>query len=79
MVFTRQKKWRLVSALIFFSNLKLNLMNKLLKAIFLFSIFTYTVNVKAGDKNLAKYRVVFHSSSAGQNHCGHLVADGSKQ
>ena len=54
-------------------------MNKLLKAVFLFFIFTHTVNVKAGDKNLAKYRVVFHSSSTDQNHCGHLVADGNKQ
>lgn len=54
-------------------------MSKFLKAIFLFFIFTHTVNVKAGDKNLAQYRVVFHSSSADQNHCGHLVVDGSKQ
>ena len=54
-------------------------MSKFLKAIFLFSIFTYTVNVKAGDKNLAQYRVVFHSSSADQNHCGHLVVDGNEQ
>ncbi|MDD4189888.1 MAG: hypothetical protein PHI28_01035 [Mangrovibacterium sp.] len=50
-------------------------MSKFLKAIFLFFIFTHTVNVKAGDKNLAQYRVVFHSSSADQNHCGHLVVD----
>jgi hypothetical protein len=29
------------------------------------------------DTNLAIYRVVYHSSSAEQNHCGHLVVDGS--
>ena len=31
----------------------------------------------AADKNLAKYRIVSHSSSADANHCGHLVVDGS--
>lgn len=33
----------------------------------------------SGDINLAKYRVVYQSSSAEQDHCGHLVVDGSEK
>ncbi len=46
-----------------------------LALVFLF--LANAINLKASDTNLAKYRVVYHSSSAEQNHCGHLVVDGS--
>lgn len=33
----------------------------------------------ASSRNLAMYRIVFHSSSLDANHCGHLVVDGSQK
>lgn len=43
---------------------------------FLFFII-FSINANANDINLAKYRIVTHSSSSDANHSGHLVVDGS--
>ena len=40
-------------------------------------MFCLNTNLKAENVNLAKYRIVTHSSSADVNQCGHLVVDGS--
>ena len=53
-------------------------MIKTFVSIFLiFIILLLFTPTRANEKNLAKYRVVIHSSSSDANHCGHLVVDGS--
>ncbi len=54
-------------------------MKLVIKALILFFLLGKTSSLTAADINLAKYRVVFHSSSAEQDHCGHLVVDGSEK
>ncbi len=54
-------------------------MNRFVTAVPFLLFLANTLNLKAGDTNLAICRVVSHSSSADQNHCGHLVVDGSEK
>lgn len=45
----------------------------------LFILSGLNCKIKAVDHNLAKYRIVYHSSSIDQNKSGHLVVDGSRE
>lgn len=54
-------------------------MNRFIRTVLLPFFLAVAPGLKAGDTNLALYRVVWHSSSADQNQCGHLVVDGSEK
>jgi archaellum component FlaF (FlaF/FlaG flagellin family) len=52
-------------------------MNFKTKVLLVLCLFSFMLSVQAQEFNFAKYRVVTQSSSSDQNHCGHLVVDGS--